>query len=318
MLDASAFSAAAISAETRQLGESVEKFLAGEPPITKFEPARLRAAREQGSGVWGAVRRVDAARTREIRGPRGPIGLRVFHPPERPARGVYLHFHGGGWTLGAAHHHDVANWALCRHQDVAVVSVDYRLAPEDPYPAGPDDCEAAALWLLEEGRRELGSGHFAIGGESAGANLALVTLLRLRDRHGVSAFRGANLVYGAYDLGLTPSARRWGARNLILSTPILEWFRAHYLPDPSLHGDPDVSPLLADLRGLPPAHLTVGTLDPLLDDTLFLHARWLAAGNRASLFVAPGGLHGFDAFPGELARAARAASEGFVGRVLAA
>jgi acetyl esterase/lipase len=318
MLDPSPFSAAAVSPETREIQASVEKFLASEPPITKFEPARLRAAREQGRGVWGAVRRVDAARTRDIRGPRGPIPLRIFLPPERPARGVYLHFHGGGWTLGAAHHHDVANWALCRHRDVAVVSVDYRLAPEHPYPAGPDDCEAAALWLLEQGSHELGSAHLVIGGESAGANLALVTLLRLRDRHGLRPFRGANLVYGAYDLGLTPSARRWGARNLVLSTPIIEWFRSHYLPDPSLCGDPDVSPLLADLGGLPPAHLSVGTLDPLLDDTLFLHARWLAAGNQASLFVAPGGLHGFDAFPGALARAARAACEGFVAGVLPA
>ena len=129
-------------------------------------------------------------------------------------------------------------------------------------------------------------------------------------------FRAANLVYGCYDLTLTPSVRRWGARNLVLSTPIIEWFTDHFVPDRARRADPDVSPLYADLRGLPPAHFTVGTEDPLLDDTLFLHARWLAAGNAASLFVAPGGMHGFDAFPHELAKRARRAAARFVAGVL--
>jgi acetyl esterase/lipase len=111
---------------------------------------------------------------------------------------------------------------------------------------------------------------------------------------------------------MTPSVRRWGERNLILSTPILEWFLDHFVPDARRRGDPDVSPLHADLSGLPPALISVGTLDPLLDDSLFLHARWLAAGGRAELAVYPGGIHGFDAFPGELGRRARQRIEAFL------
>ncbi|MEW6273076.1 MAG: alpha/beta hydrolase fold domain-containing protein [Thermodesulfobacteriota bacterium] len=170
-------------------------------------------------------------------------------------------------------------------------------------PRGLRSCEAAALWLLDNARAELGSERLLIGGESAGAHLSAVTLLRLRDRHGATGFAGANLVYGAYDLTFTPSVRRWGERNLILSTPIIEWFADHYVPR-ARRGEPDVSPLHADLRGLPPALFSIATLDPLLDDNLFMHARWLAAGNRADIALFPGGIHAFNAFPSKLAQAA--------------
>jgi acetyl esterase/lipase len=102
---------------------------------------------------------------------------------------------------------------------------------------------------------------------------------------------------------MTPSVRRWGPRNLILSTPIVEQFADWFVP-PALRADPDVSPLYADLRGLPPALFSVGTLDPLLDDSLFMAARWRAAGNRAELVVYPGGVHAFTAFPIPLATSA--------------
>jgi acetyl esterase len=311
------FSPDAIDPETARFNEEVEKAIAAQPLFTSFPPEAIRAAREEGKTIWGATPTVDAARTRVLPGPAGDVPARVLVPPGE-VRGVYLHIHGGGWVLGAAHHMDVANWALARHCGVAVLSIDYRLAPEHPYPAGPDDCEAAALWLVEHAAAEFGSERLLIGGESAGAHLSLVTLLRMRDRHGFRGFAGANLVYGAYDLSLTPSVRRWGERNLILSTPILEWFLDHFAPDVAHRRDPDVSPLQADLSGLPPAHLTVGTLDPLLDDTLFLHSRWIAAGGEASLFVAPGGIHGFDQFPTRLAKRARAEVERFVAGVLAA
>ncbi len=88
----------------------------------------------------------------------------------------------------------------------------YRLAPEHPYPAAPDDCEAVARWLVAHRVDAFGTDRIAVGGESAGAHLALVTLLRLRDRHGYSGFTGANLTFGAFDLSGTPSPLRWGAR----------------------------------------------------------------------------------------------------------
>jgi acetyl esterase/lipase len=133
--------------------------------------------------------------------------------------------------------------------------------------------------------------------------LSAVTLLRLRDRHGFSDFRAANLVFGAFDLSFTPSVRNWGTRNLILNTPIIEWFTNHFVAH-ERRRDPDVSPLYADLGNMPPALFTVGTLDPLLDDSLFMHTRWLAAGNEAELAVYPGCIHGFTAFPTEAGRTA--------------
>jgi len=309
-LDPSLFAPASIDAETVEFNRKLEVAIAAAPPITAFPPAAIRKAREEGRSIFGPIETVAAARERVIPGPAGEIRLRVLVPES--VRGVYLHLHGGGWTLGAAKQSDVRNWALARHCGLAVVSVDYRLAPEHPYPAGPEDCEAAALWLVKKASAEFGTTRLWIGGESAGAHLAVLTLLRLRDRHALQPFAGANLVYGAYDLSMTPSQRRWGERNLVLSTPILEWFTDFFVPDRARRRDPDVSPLYADLTGLPPALFSVGTLDPLLDDSLFMHARWLAAGSRAELAVWPGGIHGFDAFPTALSRAARARMDAFL------
>lgn len=309
-IDPASFADASVDDETRAANERLEAMLAGGPSVDQLEPAVVREARERGQSIWGPIERLDHGESRTIPGPAGDLPVRIFRCPE--PRGVYLHLHGGGWTLGSERHHDPYLDALAREAQVAVMSVGYRLAPEHPYPDAPDDCEAAALWLVEHARRELGSDRLVIGGESAGAHLAVVTLVRMRDRHGAAPFRAANLVYGCYDLTLTPSARRWGERNLVLSTPIIEYFLDHFVADPALRAHPDVSPLFADLSAMPPALLTVGTLDPLLDDSLFMALRWEAAGNRAELAVHPGGIHGFDAFPTALARRARARSTRFV------
>ncbi len=304
----------AIDASTRLANEQLEKLLAQMPAINAFPPAQIRATRASGQSMWGKLELLPHAETRKIRGPAGEIGLRIFRATE--ARGVYLHIHGGGWTLGANDQQDAMLDAIARAAGATVVSVEYRLAPEHPYPAGPDDCEAAALWLVENARREFGSERLAIGGESAGAHLSAVTLLRLRDRHGATPFCAANLVYGCYDLTFTPSVRNWGERNLVLSTPVIEWFTDHFVPERGRRADSDVSPLHASLRGLPPALFSVGTLDPLLDDTLFMAPRWLAAGNQAELAVYPGGVHGFNLFPTPLAAAALRRSESFLASAL--
>jgi acetyl esterase/lipase len=196
---------------------------------------------------------------------------------------------------------------------LVAASVDYRLAPEHPYPAGPDDCEAAARWLVDGGYLELGAPpFFAIGGESAGAHLAVVTLLRLRE---AAAFRAANLVYGAYDLAGTPSRRRF-RDALILTGDAMDWFTDNFLPglDGEQRRAPDISPLYADL-GPAAGCFTVGTLDTLLDDSLFMAARWQAAGNEADLRIYEGGVHGFNAFPTAVAKLANDAQLAFLSRV---
>ena len=166
------------------------------------------------------------AEERTIKGPDGDITLRMFVP--ETVNGVYLHIHGGGFVLGRANQQDERLENTARSANVAVVSVEYRLAPEHPYPAGLDDCEAAAVWLAQNAKSEFGTDTLTTGGESAGANLAALTLLRMREKHGFTGFSGANLVYGVYDLSHSASAATWGDRILVLSTPVMNWFYDHY------------------------------------------------------------------------------------------
>src|SRR5919198_1521825 len=304
-------------AETRAFNAELERELAARPPAHAVPVEVTRRQRRDGTGVFPApVYLPERARDLTIDGRAGRIGLRVIAPEGRAAVGAYLHIHGGGWALSAADLQDVLLAELADATGLCAVSVEYRLAPEHPYPAGPDDCEDAALWLLREGLRELGLPPVAtIGGDSAGGHLSAVTLLRLRDRHAITgAFAAANLIYGAFDLSMTPSQRNWGERNLILSTPTIAWFADMFLPGMELEArrDPDVSPLYADLRDMPPALFTVGTLDPLLDDTLFMEARWRAAGARTELRVWPEAIHGFNVFPLKLTAASRAQQHEFL------
>jgi acetyl esterase len=301
-VDANVFLPDAISEETRAINRTIVNLMKDVPDWWEVGPAVVRAVRARGDGPFPASPKSPHARTIELKGPGGMIPLRII-APENP-RGVFLHFHGGGWVLGAADQQDPLLELIANRVGLACVSVEYRLAPEHPYPAGPDDCEAAALWLVANARREFGVDALAIGGESAGAHLAAVTLLRLRDQHRVTAFRAANLVFGCFDLTMTPSARAFGDERLILRTIDIEKFSQAFLTGAPDWRAPDISPLYADLRGLCAALFTVGTRDALLDDSLFMHARWLAAGNAAELAVYPGGAHGFIAFPCTIAAAA--------------
>ncbi|WP_317440933.1 alpha/beta hydrolase [Streptomyces collinus] len=204
----------------------------------------------------------------------GGVKVRAFVPDH--VDGVYLHIHGGGWAFGSANGQDEKLLRLAVEARLAVMSVDYRLAPEHPFPAGPDDCEAAARWLLDHAEAEFGTGRLLIGGESAGAHLSVLTLLRLRDRHGITgAFRAAHLAFGPYDLSMTPSQRMFGSRRLLSNSDSMRGSYELFTPGmgPEERRDPEVSPLYADLTNLPPARIIVGTQDPLLDDSLFLAQR---------------------------------------------
>lgn len=314
-LDPTLFDDAAIPAETRAVNAMIVELTKDMPNWWDVGAPRVRAARARGEGPFPAVEKSPRARTVEIAGPGGPIALRVI-APERP-RGVYLHFHGGGWVLGASDQQDRLLERIADATGLAAASVEYRLAPEHPYPAGPDDCEAAAVWVMDHAR-ELGGTTLAIGGESAGAHLSALTLLRLRDRRGRTPFRAANLVFGAFDLAMTPSARRFGERRLILRTSDIVHFADAFLPGVADRRDPAVSPLYADLAGLCPALFTVGTNDALLDDSLFMHARWRAAGNRSAIAIHPGAVHGFIAFPSPQAFASIERQTAFLNNALAA
>jgi acetyl esterase/lipase len=219
-------------------------------------------------------------------------------------------------VLGGADMQDPMLERLADNTGQTVVAPEYRLAPEHPYPAGPDDCEAAAMWLVQHGKREFGSDILTSGGESAGGHLTAVTILRMRDRHGYTGFRAANIVYGAFDLSMTPSQRQFGSTRLVLRTIDMQQFYNAFLPTITDRRDPDISPLYADLKNLCPGLFTVGTKDALLDDSLFMHARWVAAGNQAELAIYPGGAHGFTLFPNDLSKSASAGMDAFLNRAL--
>jgi acetyl esterase len=298
MIDPALLDTQAITDEIRAQNADIVRTLSALPDPWLYPAALIRERRRQGLGPFPDMPRSARAETLTIEGPTGAITRSGIAP--REPRGVYYHVHGGGWTLGAADEQDPWLDRLADSCGLTCVSVDYRLAPENPYPAGPDDCEAAALWLVRQALPRFGTDRLFIGGESAGAHLSLVTLLRLKDRHGLTPFLGANLFAGCYDLTLTPSAQNFGSERLILTTRDVRQFCDNFCGPRVDRRDPDVSPLFADLRGLPPALLSVGTRDALIDDTLFLASRWIAAGNRADLALWPGGAHVFHRFESRL------------------
>ncbi|WP_243375617.1 alpha/beta hydrolase [Microvirga solisilvae] len=310
MIDPALFDPAVISEEIRAQNADIVAKLAALPDPMSVPPALVRERRRQGLGPFPLMTPSSKAKVIEIDGPAGPIPLRII-APDNP-RGVYFHIHGGGWTWGTSDEQDPWLDRMADRCGLAVVSVEYRLAPENPYPAGPDDCEAAALWVLREAQSRFGTSRIFIGGESAGAHLSAVTMLRLRDRHGLKPFRGANLFAGCYDLNLTPSVRHWGAERLILNTNDVRVFADNFVGHVGDRTDPDVSPLYADLKGLPPALFSVGTRDMLLDDTLFMASRYAAAGNKADLAIWPGGCHVFIRFDSAMSEQALSRIDAFV------
>ncbi len=314
-LDPALFRAKAIAAETRSFNKKLLKSINGAPNWWEIGAQAYRDARARGGGPFPPAPKSQRARTMTANGNRGhQVALRII-VPDHP-KGVYLHIHGGGMVFGAADLQDPLLERIVRATGLACASVEYRLAPENPYPAAWDDCETAAVWLAKNAKSEFGSDVLAIGGESAGATLTAATLVRMRDRHGFTGFKAANLLYGVYDSSMTPSQKFIGAKRLLVSTTDIEHFSEAYLQGVSNRRDPDISSLYADLSNLPPALFTIGTLDPFLDDSLFMHARWIAAGNYAELAVYPGGSHAFNSFPLAIAAAANARCDNFLKRVV--
>lgn len=310
-IDPAVFDPSAISPETHALNSAIVAAIEASPDRWKLPPEKIRRMRAETGKPFPLAPKSPRAETLEIDGSGGVLRLRLIRPRGEPD-GVLLHLHGGGWMLGGADQQDPMLERIADNSRLVTLSVDYRLAPESPYPAAPDDCEAAALWLAAHGKELFGTDRLLISGESAGAHLAVTTLVRLRDRHDISPFAGAALEAGCYDLRLTPSARNWGAENLVLNTKDIRMFVGHFIPADRDLEQPDISPLLGDLAGLPPALFTVGTRDALLDDSMMMANRWLAAGNRAELAVWPGGCHGFTLFPGALSEAATARIDRFL------
>jgi len=244
-----------------------------------------------------------------------PVKIRVMRP-EGLCRAVYLQLHGGGFMHGDAAMGDITNSYLARNLGLACVAVDYRLAPEHPYPAAVEDCLAVALWLIEEGKKTFGTERLLIGGQSVGASLSVMTLLRLREWGQLQQrFSAVNLEVGNYDFSMTPS-QRLATDEHFLSPEHLAEMRTATFPGLSAEQlrNAAISTLYADLESMPPALFSIGTADAVLDDSLFMAMRWQAAGNSAELAVYPEGPHLFMTYPTQMAEKAKQRIVAFLDR----
>lgn len=312
--DPSQFRPGAISAETLAANEAFRKATSGGPDWWDVGAPAYRAIAASGKGPFPRPEKSGRARTIQIDGKGGhKVALRIL-APETP-RAIYMHLHGGGMVFGSSQLQDPMLERIVESTGMACASVEYRLAPENLYPAAWEDCESVAVWLTKHAKSELGTDVLTIGGESAGATLAAATLLRLRDRHGYTGFRAANMTCGNFDASMTPSQLRAGDGGIVGKVGLRKYVEA-YLPAGRDRRDPDVSPLYANLEKMPPALFTVGTIDSLLDDSLFMHARWVAAANSATLAIYPGAIHAFTTLPMPQSPAANARIDAFLKRAI--
>jgi acetyl esterase len=239
-------------------------------------------------------------------GPHGDVPCRLYYPEgiDKPACLIYAH--GGGFMQGGLNSWDHFLRDIVRQSNVAVLSVDYRLSPEVKFPVAFEEMVAMTRLAASKGAEwGLDPRRLAVGGDSAGANLALAAALALRDG-GQKLLSFQLLIYGVYSTDSeSPSWQRFG-QGAGLSQTQMRWIFETYLERPEQQSDWRVAPLLADLKGLPPAHLIVGSLDPLQDDSDKLLAKLKQAGVPADLTVYQGINHGFIRY-GRLIRTARMA-----------
>ena len=211
---------------------------------------------------------VHSVEDRVITGPRGDIPIRIYRPDAEPMRPVTVFFHGSGFVICSIESHDGMCRQICRRSGSVVVSVDYRLAPENKFPAAPDDCFAATRWVAENAATFGGdASRLAVAGDSAGGNMAAVVALRARDEGG-PALRAQLLLYPVTD---HPSVQRPSyterATGYGLTRDAMVWFWDHYLAHPDDGAHPHASPARAEsLKGLPPAYVITGEYDPLRDE----------------------------------------------------
>lgn len=255
--------------------------------------------------------RVGAVEDRTVPGPPGapPVPVRIYlpDPGERPGpRPTVVFLHGGGFVLCDLDTHDTTARALCRAAGAAVVSVDYRRAPEHRFPAAAEDAHAVLCWAGGH-LGELGGapGSLVVAGDSAGGNLAVAALLLARERGGPAVALQA-LVYPVLDAAQDTASYRRYAEGCFLTAAHLRWFWEQYLGPGGDGRHPLASPLRADPAGLPPAYLVVAGCDPLRDEGEAYHRGLTASGVASVLDAHPGMFHGFLALAGVLPQAREA------------
>ena len=296
----------------------------GLPPLAEQGVAGARrAARERAAELGGELEPVARIEDREVPGPAGPIPIRIYAPissTSSPSQlPVLAYFHGGGWVICDLDTHESTCRALANRVGCLVIAVDYRLAPENRHPAALDDCWAVVEWLVRSAG-EVGAdpGRIAVGGDSAGGNLAAAVALRARERGG-PRLRAQLLIYPVLDFDLETASYRGNASGYGLTRDSMRWYWQQYLGEAGDGLAPDASPLRAgDLAGLPPALVITCEYDPLLDEGVAYAHRLAGAGVRVELINEPGMIHGYIRMAGVIARARKSWDDcgRFLGREL--
>jgi acetyl esterase len=263
-------------------------------PVEESTPAEAREAMRARTAALGPFEEVAKVAEHRVPVAGGEIALRVYHPDGPGPHPALVFYHGGGWVIGDLYTHDGICRALTNAAACAVASVDYRLAPESRYPTAVEDSYAAMRWVVDNaGRLGLDPRRVAVGGDSAGGNLATVVALMARERGGPALLYQV-LIYPVTDYRFDTASYRDNATGYLLTAPAMRWFWRHYLGREQQGAEPYASPLRApSLAGLPPALVLTAECDPLRDEGEAYAARLRDAGVPVTLTRYAGMFHGF-------------------------
>jgi acetyl esterase len=273
----------------------LERFNSGSAlPFHVLTVDEARRAIEEQTRTFGPPEPVAMVEDRTITGPAGSLTVRIYAPGRGQLLPALVYFHGGGWVLGNLDTHDAVCRALTNSAGCITIAVDYRLAPEHKFPAALEDCYVATCWVAENANQlGVNPARIAVGGDSAGGNLAASVALMAQERKG-PPLRFQLLVYPVTDDAMDTPSHRAFAEGFFLTRPDMEWFWNHYAPDEASRESKFVCPAKAtDLRGLPPAMIITAEFDPLRDEGERYAARLQAAGVPVTLKRYPGMVHGF-------------------------
>ncbi len=246
----------------------------------------------------------------KVPGPLGDIPVRVYTPEGAGAKPAIVWFHGGGWVIGSVDGSDGSVRGLANATGCVMVSVDYRLAPEAKFPGPAEECFTATKWVAEHASMlGVDASRIAVGGDSAGGNLAAAVAQMAKARGG-PALGFQLLVYPVTDFAFDTPSYTENAEGLLLTQEGMRWFWDHYLATPEDGANPMASPARAtDFSGLPPAHVITAEFDPLRDEGEAYAAKLRAAGVNATCTRYDGMIHGFFGMTGAVDKAREAVAE---------
>ncbi|MCV7229535.1 alpha/beta hydrolase [Mycolicibacterium komossense] len=300
-----------------QIASMIGALDGGFPPVHTMSGAQARAAIRSRFAPSTDPEPLAAVTDTSIPGPGGDIVVRIYRPSSDAAvLPVVVYAHGGGFVFCDLDTHDGLCRNLANRIGAVVVSVDYRLAPENPWPAGAEDLYAATQWVADNGDAlGVDTDRIVVGGDSAGGNLAAVTALMARDRSGPQLI-GQLLVYPVIAADFDTESYRLFGQGYYNPKPALQWYWDQYVPAATDRHNPYASPLTADLHGLPPAVVVLAGHDPLRDECAAYADALATADVAVTRLSYQGGVHGFFTMPMlDLAQQARADVSGAVAQL---